>query len=399
MGPLAWAATLLIVLLMPPGPGVEWRSFDSLEATYTWSYHNASGPFEGTQQGTKQLWYQAPDHYRLEQTFAGSSSSEAVTVVGDADGARVYTAQQRVVMWTPAGNATADALGMDRFDAAGRGGPFASFQQEVSEALSLTELAQGGWQRLPDEVVAGRKATVLVQTTPAAEERAGPPAEFTVKYRVDQEYGILLGEDDVFPGVFESSGLLTSLHVNPKLDRKLFQLDVPAGVITIKGPFPGLSAPDLGSDWDEGSLGMDVVPELPEGVPPTRLLAPGALPSGFVTFSFTQNSVEDRGKPDATWSATVPYVNPGTGGFIQFTQGTSDEVRPQEEANVEMPVTVRESPATLYHYDQPYPHLALVWTAGGLTYSLEGSEVTLAQLQAMAEGMKPVTPKQTKPGE
>ncbi len=95
----------------------------------------------------------------------------------------------------------------------------------------------------------------------------------------------------------------------------------------------------------------------------------------------------------------MPYVNPGTGGFIQFTQGTSDEVRPQEEANVEMPVTVRESPATLYHYDQPYPHLALVWTAGGLTYSLEGSEVTLAQLQAMAEGMKPVTPKQTKPGE
>lgn len=396
MGPLV-CVTLLVAALVSSGPGPEWKSFNSLEATYTWRYHSAAGQFEITQHGTKQLWYQAPDRYRVEQVYSDGEWSEVVTVVGDATAARVYSEQQRVVMWTPANNATAEALGMGEFGAAGTGGPFASFQQQVSGDLALADVEGGGWQRLPDEVVAGRKATVLVESLPAPEAKTGQTGQSTMKCWVDEEYGILLAEEDVFAGISESSERITSLHVNPRLDQKLFQLEVPADVVTIKGPFAGLSALDLGSAWDEGSLGMEVSPELPEGVPPSPVLAPATLPSGFVTFSLTQTSVTDQGEPDATWSATVPYVNPKTGGFIQFTQGTSEEVRPQGKGDREEQVTVCESPATAYYYLQPYPHLALVWTAGGVTYSLEESEVTLAQLQAMAEGMKPVTAKQTKP--
>jgi hypothetical protein len=397
----AWLA-VLVVMSAASVKAPAWKSPRTLKVTYAWDQRNATADQdEGARapappKATYTVWYQSPASYRAESvtTEEGHPPYLEIAAVGNAWGMRVYSPLFGTGAWTPADDAMLPSWIPD-VQLAGTAGPFASFQEELADRLRSAQAGGGEVQLLPDETVAGRPCMVLKMrwhTLAPAPEGLKEVVETDWEW-VDKEYGIPLawkhaGEDGSFVGT-----RATSVQIDAALESEVFTLHLPEGVHVFKGPF----APEEADDAVEAfSLANDTEKDASDHRPPAlsrqhgalTVLWPRAVPPGFVS---VLKGYSDDDAPGGAWYISAILANWKTGGVIVFKQGTSADVVCREKPDREDQMNVRKSPARVLHLSQPYAHLALEWQSGGVRYSLEGSEVTVAELRAMAEGMEQVS--------
>jgi hypothetical protein len=405
-----WSACLLgatlacgLLVLAAPARAAEWKALLSLEVTYTWHRDDKSpeAPFFPPLQGTLKLWYRAPSSYRAEDRTAvdgeGAGDVQTTVIVGDAEGMRVSWVGGPTV-WVQADNAWSLGAGLEEVRLAGPAGPFVTFRARFDDQLARARTGAKGYRLLPDEVVTGRTCVVLQQVSPSPCTPTGTDEaarRLTVTWWVDKEYGVPLAWREARDR--GSADLrATAFRANPALSEDLFTPRTPEGVTVFQGPF----APETPVEFMPAAEFMPVreaeeveapwwLAAPPEQQGPLAALVPGPLPPGFADMG-VQTSSGGNG-PGKTWYISISYANSRTGGVIMFVQGTSEEVTRREKPDREERAEVRTSPARVLLFSRPYAHLALVWEAGGVRYALEGSQVTLAQLRAMAEGMEQVT--------
>ena len=325
----------------------------------------------------------------------GGPEAQDLVAVGNAYGMRLYSPSDGTVVWVPADDATLPLLDTDVKLA----GSFASFQGQSPDRLRSAQTGANEVQLLPDEVVAGRPCSVIKSDyTRVAAWLEGRKLTATEWEWVDKEYGFSLAWKQAEEDGSSGSLRATAVRIDAPLRDGLFALRVPEGVRVFKGPFAPEDARDAAEAFvlaaDVGSAGVEPLPALLEQHGPLAGLLPRVLPSGFASLT---REYAGGDAPGDTWYISMLLANWKTGGVIVFVQGTSAEVDRREKADSEEQTTARNSPARVLHFSQPYAHLALVWKSGELRYALEGSEVSLAQLRGMADGMEQVTVQPRKP--